>query len=297
MYYNLRNEKIYFMSPEYENAPINIFLAGITTPNPQFVMAHNITSQDDFDRYQFEYVTEGKGYIVADGKTTPVSKGDFFFLNKSRRRIYYSDKECPMEKMFVTVNGPLIDGMVAAYNMTSSLVVSKTDVSQNFLNILSILEKQEGDLAVYYEKVAVEILKILQKINRGISFDRSGAGTDRAEHIMNYIDRNICRNFTLDELSEYFFLSKSQILRIFEDKYHTTPMKYAIGKRIALASYYLGKSKIPISAISEMLAFSDSKYFSKVFKKYTKLTPREYRKSKFEIQEKTADKLLKSINK
>ncbi len=297
MYYNIRNEKIYYVSPEYQNLPVNIYLAGITRPNPDYIMAHNTSSADDFDRYQFEYVTGGKGYIEADGRIVTVRKGDFFFINKSRQRIYYSDKTEPMEKMFVTLNGPLIDGMVDAYSMSGSLVVCKSDVKENFETILSLLKNNKGDISKCYDSVAVEILKILQTVNHGKSSVKTNSNHDRAEEIMNYIDRNINREFNLDELSGYFFLSKTQILRIFDEKYHTTPMKYATARRVALGAYYLSKSKIPVSEIAEMLSFSDSKYFSKVFKKYTGETPRDYRKSKFEIQKKTVDELFKSINK
>lgn len=297
MYYNLKNEKIYYMSPENEKLPLNIFLAGITMPNPDYIIAHNISANDNFDRYQFEYVVDGKGYIEINSKITEVKKGDFFFLNKSCRRIYYADKTKPFQKMFITVNGALVDGIVSAYKMNVPLIVKREDVSENFKNILSILSNSEEDKEEAYEKTAVEILKIIQKINRGNLIKDKDDVIDRAESIMNYIDQNIYRNFTLDELSEYFFLSKTQLLRIFEDKYKISPMKYASTKKIALSMYYLSKTKIPIATIAETFSFSDAKYFSKVFKKHVNQTPREYRQKSFEIQEKSIENLLKSINK
>ncbi len=297
MYYNLKNERIYYMSPANENLPLNIFLAGITMPNPDYIIAHNISAKDNFDRYQFEYVLEGKGYIEVNSKTTEVNKGDFFFLNKSCRRIYYADKDKPFKKMFITVNGPLVDGIVSAYKMNMPLIVKKEDVSDNFERILNILANSGENKEEIHEKTAVELLKIVQRINRGSEIRGSEDVVDRAECVMNYIDQNIYRNFNLDELSEYFFLSKTQLLRIFEDKYKISPMKYAATKRIALSMYYLSKTKIPISMIAEIFSFSDAKYFSKVFKKYVNQTPREYRKKSFEIQEKTIEYLLENINK
>lgn len=297
MYYNVKNEKIYYMSTEAENEPLNIFLAGITLPNPNYIIAHNISVNNEFDRYQFEYVTKGTGYITIDDKTTTVKSGDFFFLNKNNPRIFYADTHDPWEKMFITVNGPIIDGLVAAYLMNDPLIVSHTDVKEHFQHILKILEKGTEVPAEAYEKTAVELLKIIQKINRGKQLGTNTNTVCRAEHIMNYIDQNICRKFTLDEISEYFFLSKTQIIRIFNEKYKMTPMQYAIARRIALATYYLSKSNISIAALADMLNFSDSKHFAKTFKKYVNKTPSEYRKSNFEIQEKTWENLLKSINK
>ena len=297
MYYNVKNEKIYYMSAEAENVPLNIFLAGITLPNPNYIISHNSSSNDEFDRYQFEYVTGGIGYITIDGKTTTVKEGDFFFLNKSCPRIFYADAKEPWEKMFITVNGPLVDGLVAAYHMDAPLIVSHTDVSKNFLQILKLLEKGHESPLEACEGTAVELLKIIQKISRGKQFGAEQNVVCRAEHIKNYIDQNIYRKFTLNELSDYFFLSKTQIIRIFNEKYKMSPMQYAIARRIALATYYLSKSNISVSALADMLAFSDSKHFCKTFKKYVNKTPREYRKSNFEVQEKTMEGLQRSINK
>ena len=296
MYYNAKNEKIYYMSTESPNTPLNIFFAGITLPNPNYIIAHNISSKDEFHRYQFEYVIKGTGYIMIDNKTIALHEGDFFFLNKSNSRIFYADKADPWEKIFITVNGPLIDNLISAYCMNAPLIISHTDVSDHFYKILKILKNgQEASLEAH-EETAVELLRIIQKINRDKKLDTETDFICRAEHIMNYIDQNIYRKFTLSELSDYFFLSKTQIIRIFSEQYKMTPMQYAVAKRIALATYYLSKSNISISALSDMLAFSDSKHFSKTFKKYVNKTPREYRKSTFEIQEKTIANLQKSVN-
>ncbi len=299
MYYNIKNEKIYYMSTSSEAAHLNVLLAGITMPNSNYIIAHNISSGNEFDRYQFEYVTDGVGYIIIDGKTTTVKKGDFFYLNKYSPRIYYSDEKKPMEKMFITVNGSLIEGLVQAFDMNVPLVISQTDVSKNFENILETLKDCDNTLAkeTAYEEVAVELLKILQKVNRGKTPGTEKSGCCRAENIMNYIDQNIYRKFTLDELSDYFYLSKTQIIRLFKEKYNVSPMQYAITRRIALSMYYLSKTKITISALADMLTFSDSKHFAKTFKKIVDQTPSEYRKSTFEAQEKTIENLLKSINK
>ena len=262
----------------------------------QLLISHNISSNDEFDRYQFEYVLKGTGYITIDNKTITVHEGDFFFLNKNHSRIFYADKNDPWEKIFITVNGPLIDSLISAYRMDIPLIISPTDVSDHFYKILKILQKGHETPLEAYEETSVELLRIIQKISRNKKIDTETDFICRAEHILNYIDQNIYRKFTLCELSDYFFLSKTQIIRIFSEQYKMTPMQYAIAKRIALATYYLSKSNISIAALSDMLAFSDSKHFTKTFKKYVNKTPREYRKSTFETQEKTIENLLKSVN-
>lgn len=297
MYYNVKNEKIYYMSAAVENAPMNIFLAGVTLPNPNYIITHSASLDDEFDRYQFEYVTRGTGYITIDDKTTTVKEGDFFFINKCVSRTFYADAQNPWEKIFITVNGPLIDGLVSAYQMDDSLMVFHTDVSGHFQQILKLLQKGNESPSAACEETAVELLKIIQIVNRGKQLGKVKNTVCRAEHILNYIDQNIYRKFSLNDLSEYFFLSKTQIIRIFNEKYKMSPMQYATARRIALAKYHLSKSNISISVLSDMLTFSDSKHFAKTFKKYVNKTPSEFRKSNFETQEITLENLSRSISK
>lgn len=285
------------MSAAVENAPLNIFLAGITQPNPNYRITHNTSLNDEFDRYQFEYVTKGTGYITIDDKTTTIREGDFFFINKCVSRTFYADTHDPWEKIFITVNGPLIDGLVAAYQMNDSLLVLHSDVSQHFQQILKLLQKGNESPYAAYEATAVELLKIIQTVNRGKQWDKHKNTVCHAEHILNYVDQNIYRKFSLDDLAEYFFLSKTQIIRIFNGKYKMTPMQYAIARRIALAKYHLSKSNISIAALADMLTFSDSKHFAKTFKKYVGMTPSEFRKKQFETQEITLENLSRSISK
>ena len=297
MFHNIKNEKIYYMSTASGEAILNIPLAGITMPNPKYIIAHNISANNQFDRYQFEYVTNGIGYIIIDGKTTKIQKGDFFFINKFPSRIFYSDPQNPLEKMFLTVSGTLIDSLVQAFNMSEPLIVSHTDVSEIFTKMLNLLNECGDNKTEVYECISVELLKILQIINRSKKPLSDKTQTSRAENILNYIDQNIYRKFSLDELSAYFFLSKTQIIRLFKEKYKVSPIQYAITRRIAISMYYLSKTEIAISTLAEMLTFSDSKHFAKTFKKIVNQTPSEYRKSTFEIQEKTVENLLKTINK
>lgn len=297
MFHNIKNEKIYYMSTASGEAILNIPLAGITMPNPKYIIAHNISANNQFDRYQFEYVTNGIGYIIIDGKTTKIQKGDFFFINKFPSRIFYSDPQNPLEKMFLTVSGTLIDSLVQAFNMSEPLIVSHTDVSEIFTKMLNLLNECGDNKTEVYESISVELLKILQIINRSKKPLSDKTQTSRAENILNYIDQNIYRKFSLDELSAYFFLSKTQIIRLFKEKYKVSPIQYAITRRIAISMYYLSKTEIAISTLAEMLTFSDSKHFAKTFKKIVNQTPSEYRKSTFEIQEKTIENLLKTINK
>ena len=57
-----------------------------------------------------------------------------------------------------------------------------------------------------------------------------------------------------------------------------SPMQYIISLRISMAKGYLENSAKNISEISNEVGYDNALYFSRLFRKYTGMTPTEYRK-------------------
>ena len=81
----------------------------------------------------------------------------------------------------------------------------------------------------------------------------------------------------LQFLSERLKLSQSYISQLFKQETGTTINQYIISYRIDMASSLLLKSDQKISDIAGCCGFTDQNYFTKLFKKYTGMTPSAYR--------------------
>lgn len=268
----------YHLAPVGEVSPLNINMAGLTRPCADFYMAFTSPENTTLTFYQLEYVLEGRIFIEVEDKTYCAEAGDLFFINKATLRTLYSDKKNPVKKFFITVKGPLMDGIVKAYKLKEPVIITKADVEKNFKNIMHILEKAPLYTPPVRDHIGREILEIIQTVSRGLSLvDTIAERQNVAESIIRYIDSNLDRKITIEELSQNFFLGKTQLIKLFKDKYKMTPMKYAQIQRIELAKYYLQATDTPISSMHELIGFDDVKYFSKLFKKATGISPREYR--------------------
>ena len=292
----------YHLAPAGEDSPLNIYIAGTTRPTADFYITSQTPESMTLSHYQLEYVLEGKIFIDIEGKTYSAEAGDLFFINKATRRTLYSDKKSPVKKMFVTAKGPLIDGMVKAYKFKEPIIIARVDVEKNFRSILNILEKAPVYTPLVRDNIGKEILEIIQTVARELNLvDTTIERQNVAENIIKYIDANLNRKITIEELSQNFFLGKTQLIKLFKDKYHMTPMKYAQMQRIELAKYYLQATDMPISSMHELIGFDDVKYFSKLFKKATGISPREYRTTRRTLQTPEAvgiyEKLLRAPKK
>lgn len=96
-------------------------------------------------------------------------------------------------------------------------------------------------------------------------------------NVLSYISANLSDyTLSLQELSNQFNISTSQLRRYFHQGTGTSPIKYITKKRIELSQTYLQENNIQIQEIASLCGFSSDYYFSRVFKKATGLTPREY---------------------
>jgi len=97
------------------------------------------------------------------------------------------------------------------------------------------------------------------------------------DHIIDYINRNIYEEITLQTISEKFSINPSYLSRIFKAATDQGFVKYVTGLKIAKALDLLENSSMEIAEIAHVLGFSDQQYFNRVFKKVTEMTPSEAR--------------------
>lgn len=98
---------------------------------------------------------------------------------------------------------------------------------------------------------------------------------------MDYIYDNLHSKISESEIAEYVSLSKTYISRLFKREVGVTISTYIAIKRIETAQNMLKYSDYSPVDIGNYLAFTSHSHFISVFKKYTGMTPNEYRKRYF----------------
>lgn len=73
--------------------------------------------------------------------------------------------------------------------------------------------------------------------------------------------------------------SKSYLSRVFKEQTGKTIASYALQVKIQRAKQLIRESELNFTQISDRLAFDNPQYFSRVFKRITKMTPTEFKQS------------------
>ena len=99
-----------------------------------------------------------------------------------------------------------------------------------------------------------------------------------AQEVKQYIIQNYNHDITIEHLCSYFYCSKATLINHFKKAYHKTVHQYLLEYRLKKAKEYLKNEQLSIQEIASSCGFKDANYFSKAFKKYTSLSPHDFRK-------------------
>lgn len=100
---------------------------------------------------------------------------------------------------------------------------------------------------------------------------------------VNYIKTHIYDNIRLENIAKQLKINKTYLCEIFKKDVGITVQQYVLNEKISEAKSILLLTEMPILEISNYLSFSSQSHLQNVFKRFTGVTPLEFRKAKGKI--------------
>ena len=100
--------------------------------------------------------------------------------------------------------------------------------------------------------------------------------TKQLKSVFEFIENNYASNITLQQLSQISGMSAKYFCRYFQTIVHRTPMDYLNYYRIERSCFLLCTTDFPITLIAYDCGFNDCSYYIKLFKRYKRITPKQY---------------------
>ena len=129
----------------------------------------------------------------------------------------------------------------------------------------------------FYDTLALKLHELLISIK---NFAFTLGGDDELMKVKAYIDKNLERIISNDELSGLIFRSNDYLIKAFKQRFGKAPYEYQIDRKIIAAKRLLQYTGLSVSDISQRLGYSDQHYFSNLFKQKCGMSPLNYRKTK-----------------
>jgi len=102
------------------------------------------------------------------------------------------------------------------------------------------------------------------------------------ESALSYIEENLSGQLSVLEICKNCHVSKNTLYRLFKEVFGCTMNEYILSKRVEKAKEILLATAKTVSQVGEDVGIYDAAQFCRTFKKFTKITPNEFRKSRAE---------------
>ena len=235
--------------------------------------------------YQLLYIAAGKGEFYFKGSKEPtiVTKGNMILFRPGEPQVYYYYAVDKTEVYWVHFTGWKVEEYLERYELPHDENVFFTGVSPDYPWIYNQMIRELQLQRVNHEDmISLYMHHIFITINRYIKERRETKNDtiNDIERAAHYFKDNYNKQISIEQYAAEHLMSVNWFIHSFKSVMKMSPMQYIISLRIAMAKGYLENSAKNIAEISNEVGYENALYFSRLFRKYTGMTPTEYRKKR-----------------
>lgn len=255
---------------------------------------------ESHDFWEMVYVDSGEVVITADKKEHLLKRGEMIFhkpnefhtiasngktsanvfvisfTTASKSMVYFRNLKMALPEQL----RPYIKTLISEGQETFDLPFNNPDLRELTLRSDAPFGGQQL-IRSTLEQLLILLARTQEKKseNTYIFPDKESMDNHLVNAVLDILKERIYDTVSLDEICHRLNYSRVYISRIFNQHCHCTIIEYYTSLKINEAKRLIRENNDSISKISEQLMFNNPHYFSRVFKKVTNMTPREYRES------------------
>lgn len=165
-----------------------------------------------------------------------------------------------------------------SYLMVAKLIQEAVEQNRNQMEgykVLCACKIMESFVEIAREAVSSKVFKQIPRIPQSYN---------NIHELLNFLNANYNKDISGDMIEEIFSCNFDYLNRVFKENIGKTIFVYLNEIRIHHAKEMIATTSMKIMAIGYRVGFRDECYFSKVFKKYTGMSPRQYEKLTSQVE-------------
>lgn len=231
--------------------------------------------------YQLLYIAEGKAYFLFDGKYQCYPEGTVILFFPKEPQFYYYTAEGNAQVYWIHFTGNEVISYLQNYGFEKSgshFIGINMSLPSIFNKIIHELQLQQHDFMKY---CILEFQQLLLTLHRtSLDYEsRTSYKSEAVEAAIIYLNANYKKDIRIKELAAQYHMTHNWFIRCFVAYTGITPQTYLSNIRIDKAKEFLAISSCSITEVANLTGYTDPLYFSRIFKKKTGQSPREYKKN------------------
>ena len=171
-------------------------------------------------------------------------------------------------------------------HLKSKQFIHLRDTSENLIRNLFIYLIDEyinrypgykNIMNAYLSELIIHILRTYEKLRLGKKSEIDVYGNPIVTNVIKYIQFNLEKDLTLDNISRQFYMSNSYLSTLFKKHTGVTIQDYVQSLRIDRVCDLLRNTDRTIEGIADRVRYNSNSYLHKLFKEKIGMTMREYR--------------------
>ena len=239
---------------------------------------------------------EGDVNYFIEGKSYKLKPWDILFVNNNEIHKPEVNPNAFYERIVIWINPNFTDNFMNNFNNINTNLLNCFELaSENKYNLLRLNQTSISNLKSFVFQIkdcenskefGSDILKnslflqLMVLINRLFLTSEKTNMDDitcdkNIEEILKYINDNIDKDLSIDNISSKFFISKYYLMRKFKSQTGSSIHSYIIKKRLILSKHLIHEG-YPMSEVSIKCGFNDYSSFVRAFKKVYGVSPKNY---------------------
>lgn len=236
------------------------------------------------------YLTKEKNVIFIDELSfhrQPATIFDISLFRNDIRKAYQEYDALALSSIFQNIRTLFSQDethFTQSIDLASSILHTTITFLSDGANIASAIFKDEPDTyqSLYRQTCTADVLLWLDKLEVGLleHFDlcrTNRPGNYLVARIQTYITEHITEKLSLQEISDLFDINATYLSQIFKKYSNTGFNEFITETKIEKAKALLKETNLRTYEIAEQLGYENAFYFSRVFKKVTGKSPRDYK--------------------
>ncbi|MCJ8014142.1 AraC family transcriptional regulator [Paenibacillus sp. KQZ6P-2] len=257
------------------------------------------------DYFQIWYVSKGEFLHTLGTRQYRIKKGDLFLVPPfTLHRIQAFEKEkveilgCEFMPPFINERFDDPSGDQTFFDVNYLKHFLHSDCSHHsqivfdgvtdgkIRNLLQDMLSEYEERTPFFQIILkANLLQLLSIIIRQVNGELVKAGFQKIERyrdtmnkVVEYIDQNAHEDMKLEHICAISNMSKPTICRLFKEWTGKTFNRYLVDLRIANALVLLQRPSLSVTEVCYATGFNELAYFCRIFKKYTGISPNQFRK-------------------
>ena len=233
--------------------------------------------------YQLLYIAEGKVHFYFDGQETIVTKGNMILFRPGEEQDYDLYAADHPETYWVHFTGADVESVLDRHQMPKHATVLFTGTSPDYQWLFQQMIQELQLRRVNFDEILVLNLRhIFVMMNRYMKEGRQVGSEmlDEVEKAAHYFREHYNKDISIEQYAKQRLMTPCWFIQNFKKITKKTPLQYIVSLRMTNAMNMLVSTNYNIAQIANAVGYENALYFSRIFKKNTGVSPKEYRQNR-----------------